>query len=71
MAALEIDDAEPPLAEMRPAIMVETKIVGAAMANCLGHALQDPSAAARGRYSYESGNPTHDKECGIARFALR
>ena len=68
MAALDIDDAQPPLAEMRPGIVIEAKIVGAAMADRLGHAPQDPDAAGGGPDIHKSGNPAHDQECGIARL---
>ena len=60
MAALDIDDAQPPLAQMRPGIVIEAKIVGAAMANRIGHAPQYPDGAIGGRYSDKPGNPTHD-----------
>jgi hypothetical protein len=40
------------------------------MANRIGHAPQYPDGAIGGRYSDKPGNPTHDKECGMARLAL-
>ena len=59
VAASDIDDAQPPLAKMRPGVVIKAKIVQAAMANGLGHAPQDPNATIGGLGRYKSGNPAH------------
>ena len=62
---------KPPMAQMRPGVVIEAEIVGAAMANRLGHALQDRRLRRLGgRHGHKSGNPAHDKECGIGAAAL-
>jgi hypothetical protein len=60
MAALDIDDAQAPVAEMRPGIVIKPKIVWAAMADYLGHASQGPVAAAGRPNIHKSGNPAHE-----------
>ncbi len=70
VAALDVDDAQPPLAQMRPGIVIEAKIVGAAMADRFRHSPQNPDAAVGRGYIHKSSDPAHNKECGIARFAL-
>src|SRR5580698_9569953 len=70
VAALKVDDAQAPLAQMCPGVVVKAEIVGSAMAYRICHAPQDSNRAVGGRYSDKSGNPAHDKECEMARIAL-
>ena len=65
VAALDVNDAQPPLAEMRPLIVIKAEIIGASMADRLGHSAQDTNAAVGRLYSYKSSNAAHDKEWGI------
>ena len=40
MAALDVDDAEPPVGQVSPRVVIEAEIIRAAMANRIGHAPQ-------------------------------
>ena len=52
--------AQPPMAQMRPRIVIEAEIVRAAVADCVGHAPQGPDGPSLRRSGYKSGNPAHD-----------
>src|SRR5581483_9256834 len=70
-AALDIHHRQPPVAQVRVRIVVETKVVRPAMPDRLRHPPQDPDAAIGRLYGDKSGNPAHTLECKMARRALR
>src|SRR5262249_25441639 len=60
MAGGDIDDAEPPVRKVRPIVVIKAGIVGAAVADCIGHAACDGLAAGRRCGGDETRDPTHD-----------
>jgi hypothetical protein len=48
VAALDVDDAEAPLGEVRPRVVIKTKVVGAAMSDRIGHSRQGRAGAGVG-----------------------
>ena len=61
VAALDVDDAQTPMAQMSPGVVIEAEIVRAAMADRVGHSPQGRSGPSLvlGRHRYKSGNPAH------------
>ena len=57
MSAADIDDAQTAMAKFRQRVVIETRIVGAAMADCIRHALERTLAIVMRRRGWDE--PVH------------